>query len=400
MTHTSWGEQALEQARAVARDPGGRGSATRAEARAAAYVQAQLAALGIQDVRTQPFQGLRSIWLFLALAFGCALVGHAAYWLLRGPVGEGPALGLVILAFGFSGLLLWRKFTFQDYPLRQALPHGPSQNVIAVLPPGGDARRDVVLLAHLDSHRAVWGFATDTLVRLYALLAPLALYGVWVAPLLYLAAILTPLKFLAWIGLLLGLAHFIAWFTGMTADLGPYSPGANDNASAVGGLLALAARLKQEPLRHTRLWLVFTGCEETGCDGLINFLKEYGPDLKEAFFLDFELVGIGDRLVYLQREGLMRPRRIHPEVEKLLQEVGGKFPIRPFRAGMVGAFTEMGVVWEKGYRGVCLLVQQGEKGWMPEWHRLTDRAERLEAGALEQAHHFAWALLQKLDQRD
>jgi len=66
-----------------------------------------------------------------------------------------------------------RKTTFQDYPLRLSLPHGPSQNVIAVLPATAEAHRKVVLTAHLDSHRAVWLFATDPLLLFYFATSPL-----------------------------------------------------------------------------------------------------------------------------------------------------------------------------------------------------------------------------------
>ena len=81
-TLRSWGERALTHVRAVTSASPGRGSATQGEARAAEYVRRQLAALHVKNVHTQPFQGLRSIWLFLSQVFGMALVGHAAYWLL------------------------------------------------------------------------------------------------------------------------------------------------------------------------------------------------------------------------------------------------------------------------------------------------------------------------------
>jgi hypothetical protein len=131
------------------------------------------------------------MWLFLALAFGIAMVGHAAFWLLRSPAGEVPALFISILAFAFSVFLMWRKFTFRSYPLRSSLPHGTSQNVIAIIPlkdnsnEGSYSPQQVVLVAHMDSHRAVWLFATDLLLKLYAVISPLAIYGLILAPLIY-----------------------------------------------------------------------------------------------------------------------------------------------------------------------------------------------------------------------
>lgn len=374
-----------------------RGSATNGEARAAEYVRKQLDAIGIQDVRTQPFLGLRSIWLFLALALGFALVGHASYWLLSASIGIIPA-GLISLAcFGWSGLLLWRKFTFRSVPLVKSLPHGPSQNVLAVIPPTGDAKQKLVLISHMDSHRAVWLFATDTLVKFYHLSSPVSIYGVAAAPILYGLAELTGFTWIAYLGALIGLVHFIGWFTGMTADLGLYSPGANDNASAVGTLLGLAERLKQQPLQHTEIWLAFTGCEESGCEGMKALLAEHGSQLKGATFIDFEMVGIGNRLVYLRSEGVVRTCRISTDVERLLKASAGNIKFAGVEAAGIGAMTETGVAWEHGYKGACLSIQNEGSRLLPEWHRLTDRGERLQEDAFRMAHDYAWKLLNNIE---
>jgi hypothetical protein len=395
-----WGQRALEHVKSILTlAPGGRGSATKAEARAADYVRARLADLGVADIHLQAFRGLRSIWLFLGLAYGFALIGHAAFWLLRRPWGAAPALGISVLAFAFGGYLMGRKMTFQDYPLRSSLPHGPSQNVVAVMPASGEARRKVVLTAHLDSQRAVWLFATDPLLLFYIVTTPLGAYGFIFTPLLYSLSILTHLPFLAWIGLLSLISHFPGWFTGVTADLGPYSPGANDNASAVGTVLALAEHLCQSPLEHTEVWLAFTGCEETGCDGMTAFVKEFGPTLKDALFVNLEEVGIGERLVYLRSEGVLRPRRIRPRVEQLIAQVAPELgcAVRPIHAAGLGAFTETGVMWTHGFDGVCFMTLREGARWPPEWHRLSDQADRLQPAALERAHQLVWKLLRKID---
>ena len=263
-----YAQRALSHAQILAKE--GRGSTTAAEKQAAEYAQSQLKQLGFDDVRLQPFIGLRSIWLFLALAFGLALVGHAAYWMLSKPMGNLPALVISVIAFGLSGYMLLRKFSFHDYPLQKTVPHASSQNVIAVIPPVGEVRQRLVLSAHLDSHRAVFWFATNFLVSLFAISAVVSIYGVFLAIPLYVLAALTHWQIFAWIGLVLAFFHFLSWFTGVTADLGRYSPGANDNAAGVGTLLALAERLKAQPLLNTEVWLAFTGCEESGCDGMLR----------------------------------------------------------------------------------------------------------------------------------
>lgn len=353
--------------------------------------------MGVEDVKLEPFLGLRSLWLFIALAFGLAVAGHAAFWLLRSPAGDIPALLITLLTLGLSGTLLWRKFTFRSYPLRNYLPHAPSQNVMAVIPPLGEIQRRVVLVGHLDSHRAVFWFASNVLMAVFAIFSMVTVYGVFLAMLTYLLAVLTQWTFFAWVGLALAIFHFLGWFTGITADLGRYSPGANDNASGVGTILSLAERLKGQPLQNTELWLAFTGCEESGCDGVLSLIQEHGQELKDALFIDFEMVGIGDGLRYIHDEGNLRRHHIPRDVEKLLQEVGEPFGIQSASTPPVGAFTEAGALWEHGFKAVCVSTHYRNSVFLPEWHRLTDTPDRLQVEALQRAHSFAWALLQRLD---
>jgi len=368
--------------------------ATPGEQRAADYVRQQLTNIGVDGVRSQPFDGLRSINLFLALGFGFALMGHAAFWLLRPPLGRWIALLVSAIAFGSGFYLFWRKYTFRSFPLRERLPHGPSQNVLAVLPaarrPSTEEPRRVVLIGHLDVHRAVWWYASDLLTGVYLAATPLAIGGMLLAPICY----ALDLWFLA---LPLAAIHFLGWFTGATADLGPNSPGANDNASAIGTLLSLASRLCAAPLQNIEVWLAFTGCEETGAEGMIELLKVNGPALQKALFIDLEMVGIGDQLMYIQQEGIVRHRRISPRVEKLVQEVGQAFGMKAQGITGLGALTEIGPAWERGFDGVCILSRRAASPFLPEWHRLSDIPDRLEPAALEKAHAFVWALLQRLD---
>lgn len=391
-----WGKKALNHVRLITSATPGRGSATRMEAQAAEYVHNELSEQMTRDIYVQKFTGSRSIWFFLALVFGMAIMGHLAIALLPPAVGPWAAWLVSTSIFGFSFYLVWRKFTFRSYPFEKNLPRGPSQNIIGKISPSKEIRRTVVLIAHLDTHRAVIWFATDVLVKVYAILAPIILYGILAAPIIYVLAILSRLTVFGWLGLGIAVIQFIAWFTGVTADLGVYSPGANDNASAIGTVLSLAERLQNEPLQNTEVICLFTGCEETGCDGVKKYLAEYGDNLRNAIFLDFELVGIGEKLVYLEKEGVVRPLRISQPMKNLIEAVESP-KIEPVSWGTVGAFTEMGTLWEYGYQGACLMMQRQDSNLLPEWHRVTDTPDKLSSTTLQKVHDFTWALFQKVD---
>ncbi len=305
---------------------------------------------------------------------------------------------IACLLFGFSGYLCWCKFTNTDYILSQALPHAPSQNVIATLPPAQSTKKKLVLMAHLDSHRAVFWFATDFLVRVFTPIAVAAMFGIYLAIPVYLFAALTGWAVFTWLGLFLAVLHFIGWFSGVTADLGQYSPGANDNASSVGTVLALAEQIKAQPLQNTEVWLAFTGCEESSGDGIKAFINEYGPAFKQALFLDFEMVGIGDAISYLRQEGNIRPLTIPQDTETFIKEAGEPFGLKIAEGPLVGAATECSILWKYGFKAVCLLAHRTGSTIMPEWHRLTDTPDRLELSSLERVNRLAWNILQRFDQ--
>ncbi len=389
-------ERALSHVRVLART--GRGSTTAAEKQAGEYVQEQLKSLGVRDIEVQPFSGERSLWLFIALVLGLALVGHAAYWLLRKPAGNLPALIISVLAFGFSGYLIWCRFSGRDYPLRSMLPRAPSQNVIAKLAPSGEAQRRLVLVAHLDSHRAVFWFATDFLVRIFVPISMLTVYGIYLAIPIYILAALTHWQIFGWLGLGIAVFHFLGWFSGVTADLGQYSPGANDNASSAGTLLALAERLQGQPLKNTELWLAFTGCEETSGDGIEALITQTGDLLKQALFVDFEMVGIGEQISYIREEGTLGRLTIPAEVEALVKEVGQSYGLQPAVTPLVGASTECSILLKHGLKAVCLIAHHPGSTILPEWHRLTDTPDRLQVTSLERVQALAWDLLQRFDQ--
>jgi hypothetical protein len=83
-----------------------------------------------------------------------------------------------------------------------------------------------------------------------------------------------------------------------------YVAGANDNATAVACLLGLGAQFHAHPLRHTEIWLAFTGAEEVLCTGLHHLLDRHGSLLKDAWFIDFEMVGTNDIAYVTRHSGL------------------------------------------------------------------------------------------------
>ncbi len=95
----------------------------------------------------------------------------------------------------------------------------------------------------------------------------------------------------------------------------------------------------------------------------------------------------------------MRPLSIDPQVEAFIKDVGGQYGIGDSQAPLVGAATECSILWRHGYKAVPILAHYKGSSMAPEWHRLTDTVDRLQAGSLERVHRLAWDVLQRFDQR-
>ena len=104
-------------------------------------------------------------------------------------------------------------------------------------------------------------------------------------------------------------------------DAVPGSPGANDNAAAVGILRALGARLIADPPRRLRVRLAFFGGEERAMLGSRVYARRTGPgDLIGVVSL--ELCGIGDSLALWDVTPRSRGRRSSAASSRRVEALG------------------------------------------------------------------------------
>lgn len=250
-----------------------RDSAGAGERAAAAWGAALLAAAGAAAVRTEPFR--------YSTGWGLTQAVH----MLAAAGGRLPALAaLASLELDFSG-------RFQ--PLRRVLPRGQGANVTATVPARAGARRTVVLVAHHDAAQTglLWSRpGADADARPggrppMTLLTELAMAAVAVGP--------RRLRLPARAILALGIALSLDVYRGATV------PGASDNATGVAGVIELARRLAADPLEHTAVRLVLTGCEEPGMGGMGAWMRSEGRGLDPAttLVLGLDTLGGGDPMV-------------------------------------------------------------------------------------------------------
>ena len=273
---------------------------------------------------------------------------------------------------------------------RAVLPHRATWNVVAEMG-DADAERTVVFIAHHDAAHSGLVFH-PVLPRIPLKLAPRwhaqagrsfpLMYAVWLGPLLVCA------------GSVLGARRVIATGTALAAaataamaDIGARRsvPGANDNLSAVGAIVALAARLRERPVEGVRVLLVSTGSEESFSEGMQGFghrhFGELDPERTEMVCL--ECLG-GPTLIVIEGEGMLRMRDYPTHMREALADAAADTGQQIVRGLRTTAATDAIIPLRAGY-DVATLASIDETKLPMNYHWPNDVADALHWGTIESA---------------
>jgi hypothetical protein len=389
-----WAQRALEHVRHLSLDIGPRGSTTSAETEAAAYAWGVLDRLELTP-QMQRFKSAISAWRPFALAATLGLLALALYP-LAGHVTAGLAAAIAAVALVSSFL----ELNFRPNPLRWLLPRRVSQNVWAVLPASGRAAQRVVVVGHLDSHRTPFIFGSTARLKLFGLLVVLGFLSFAALTALYVVGAVIQEDIFYQVSLAPAFFLLVLLVVSLQADMSPYTPGANDNASGAAVVLALAERLKDQPLANTEVWVLNSGCEEVGLYGAAAFVREHRKELAGACFIPLDSVG-GPRTgpCFITREGMVKRYRSDPALVALCHEVAKQRPdLGAYPGVMKLAYTEGAIGVRNGLRTLTF-VNLTPAGELPHWHQPTDVYENVDPDVLSRTSEFLWELLQRIDSR-
>jgi acetylornithine deacetylase/succinyl-diaminopimelate desuccinylase-like protein len=273
---------------------------------------------------------------------------------------------------------------------RAALPHKDTWNVVAETGDTG-AARTVVLVAHHDAAHSGLVFHPG-FGQIGPRFTPRAheranhtlpiLYAVWLGPVAIALGALTGLPRLRKAGSVLALGA-----TAAMADIGirEVVPGANDNLSAVGALLALAAAFQKRPVEGVRVLLVSTGSEESFSEGMQAFGERHFSDLDPAQteFLCLECLG-GETLIVLEGEGMLRMRDYTSRTREALADAAARAGVQIQRGIQTVAATDAIIALRAGYPTVTLAAIEATK--LPlNYHWPNDTPENLHWETIEDA---------------
>lgn len=308
-----------------------------------------------------------------ALGVGAAVL--AAVGARRSAAGLGALTAAAIADDISNGPRLFRRVT---------MPRRSTQNVVAETgDPAGE--RTLVILAHHDAaptgrifdpgaQRAFGERFPDLLERIDT--SPPVWFPVVAGPALVALGALRRSRTLTGAGAALSAAATAA-FTDIARS--PITPGANDNLTAVAGLVALAEAFEARPVTGLRVLLVSAGAEEALQGGMRAFAARHFPRLtpERTWFVNLETVG-SPRLCMLEGEGpLWMQDYARPEFRELVARCAADAGIALRRGLRSRASTDSVIASRGGYPTVTLISVDRHKA-LSNYHAMTDVPENVE----------------------
>ena len=367
-----------------------RPSASDGERRAAEWLAGEFRTAGCREVRVEEERAHGGYWWPLGLLNAgsalAALLGRLPAVLVGG-------LASAAVYDDVSGGRLWFR--------RRTLPQRPTWNVVAELG-DPDAPRTVVFIAHHD--------AAHSGPRLPPCAAPdrdeagaeapragepehpdhlrhvpgagqLALWG------------LLGRRWLKLNGLIYALGAACAM-----ANIGASRvvPGANDNLSSVGVLVALANELSEDSPAGVRVILLSTGSEEGFMEGMQAFGRRHFGELdrRGTEFVCLECVG-SPHLCVVEAEGMLRMRHYPEESREALARAGTEAGVELTRGLRTVAATDALIALRAGYP-TCTLGGVDETKFPAEYHWPSDTPDNLDWSSVEDVRGDLPALRERL----
>lgn len=352
------------------------------ELKAARYVENKLRDLKLEDIEEEAFF---SIGKMSERISAVSLVAGAGMIIGAGDARWRRVLG-ALMVFG-AALSARQILKGQAPPWESLYPQRRSQNVIARIPPAGPVEKRIIFLAHLDTdlarisdHPQLQGIAP----YLYAGLPNAAIMG----------SVLTLLNAPLWMRY--AVSYALMGEAGLTIanEVGKSTTGANDNASGVAMLLALAESLADNPLDQTEVVLAFTGCGTVAGQGAAELAREYGEAWQDDLWLALDNIGAGE-LCWASQHGWSANAHYYPHqaVTELLTKVAAANPHLGVMGKPMKTLDDVAPLRAKKLKAAALMGYDRTSGFLKQ----ADTPDEIKPSTLSRAWEFIWEVLKEVD---
>jgi Zn-dependent M28 family amino/carboxypeptidase len=177
----------------------------------------------------------------------------------------------------------------------------------------------------------------------------------------------------------------------------PVAPGANDNLTAVAVLVALAERLRSEPIPGVRVLLVSCGAEEVLQGGIHGFAARHFPELDRdrTWVLNLDTVG-SPKLILLEGEGPVVMEDYH---DRGFRDLVGRAAERagtPLRRGMRSRQSTDAVIPSRAGYPTTTITSVDRYKALSNYHQMTDTPENVDYTTVSQALTLTEAVAREL----
>jgi hypothetical protein len=378
-------QRIMEHVRVLSEDIGPRGPTTEGEERAAQYISSELKKQGI-DVWIEDFYSPSTFSWYYAVPNFIIFLSFLVF-LYNSLIG-------ILLAMIGAFFFFTEINTIET--ISRFFPKKKSKNVVGKLESREPAKKKIVIVTHHDTSKPSLSFHPRNIPYFRASIVLMIFSAIFIPIALMVELFLDSGGILLLILVPFALYLFVSVLVLVHRELN-YEPvpGANDNASGAGVVLALGENLSAHPLKNSEIWFLSTGCEEVGTVGMMRFLEKHGEELKDAYFINIDNVGKGD-IRYTEGEGLIKAFPCSKKLIDIAQKAS--------ESAQVGAEGFTSTIYPtntlpclvRNHRAISILATD-EEGLIYNWHWPTDTYDRLDGNTIDKAYKLVLEMVRILD---
>jgi len=177
----------------------------------------------------------------------------------------------------------------------------------------------------------------------------------------------------------------------------PPVEGANDNASGLAVIHAVAEELVRRPLHSAEPWFVATGDREPEGGGMRAFLQQFGRHLptEQTFVINVDEVGQG-QLHIVTAEGRWARLSYRPTLPGLAERIAARGGFDGVQEAVLVGTTDAGPATQAGFRAITLSsLTDGHRPAILHTHQ--DTIDAVDPASLAEALDFTLALVREVD---
>ena len=298
-------------------------------------------------------------WIFLRYAFipiGIGLILLAVSFFINSWL----TLGFIALNIFMASKILGLATTDKIHLLKDKEKNYDTENIYVDLK-SKNAKATVIFMGHWDSKSQTFPSSIRIIISLITLL------GFFIMLLIYLIFAIIELIFsfnnsivdfvLLYSSIIFAIIANLNYFN----KTGNNSPGAYDNAAAVGVIIELARYFKNNPVNNINSIFLYTSSEELNLGGAKHFLQKHRQELDKTntYFFNLDLIGGNEFIRLVTSYGIPR-KTSSKKLNKLILDSGKRLKIKIKDIYLpTGAWSDYIPVVQEGFEACWLGSKPG-----------------------------------------